>query len=265
MSIRRLLLTMSPFIVFGALYLLMGLFPSYEYRPVDIRGLYDVERALFGVTLADGSVLTPNEWFCAHTSATADILAGVFYLCWVPLPLLFAFWLFFTGRQVMCFRFASAFLLVNLLGFAVYYIHPAAPPWYVMKHGFNLVVPTPGDVAGLSRFDELVGVPVFGTIYSGNSNVFAALPSLHAAYCPVACFYAMKAHERAWTVLLAVVSAGIWWTAVYTCHHYAVDVLLGIATAIVGLTLYESLLMRWSPWRTAFDKFTNKLIVNPKI
>ncbi len=76
------------------------------------------------------------------------------------------------------------FLLVNLLGFAGYYIHPAAPPWYVAGHGFEAVVGTRGEVAGLGAFDAMTGLGIFDGLYARNSNVFAALPSLHSAYTP---------------------------------------------------------------------------------
>ena len=254
-ALRRFLTAMSPFIVFGVAYFAMGLAPNYLFADIDTRGLYEAERALFGIAMPGGSVITPTEWMAQHSTAAADLLAGVFYLAWVPLPVFFGIYLCLTGRRELCFRYATAFLIVNIIGFAGYYIHPAAPPWYVMTHGFDPVVGTRGSAAGLVRFDELVGMPVFQTIYGGNSNVFAAVPSLHAAYCPVACFYAMKAHERTWTLLLAVVAAGIWWTAIYTAHHYTIDVLLGIMTAILGLTIFESLLMRTRRWRTPFDRF----------
>lgn len=251
----RFFAAMLPFIVFGLLYDVMRYFPNYEFSEVDIQGLYEAERALFGVTLSDGSLVTPTEWLRMDVSSVRDLLAGVFYLLWVPLPIFFAFFLYFTGRRTLCLRFGLAFLTVNIIGFAAYYIHPAAPPWYVAEHGFDFIAATGGNAAGLAGFDELIGVPVFHTIYGGNSNVFAALPSMHAAYCPVACYYAMRAHERVWTIILAIVSAGIWWTAVYTAHHYCIDVLLGIATLILGLTLYESLLMRTRGFRSHFDKW----------
>ena len=89
------------------------------------------------------------------------------------------------------------FLLVNLIGFAGYYIHPAAPPWYAINYGFEAILNTPGNTAALGRFDELVGLPIFDSLYSRNSNVFAAIPSLHAAYMVVAFYYALvkKCHS----------------------------------------------------------------------
>ena len=78
-----------------------------------------------------------------------------------------------------------------------------------------------------------------------NSNIFAAIPSLHAAYMLVATIYAAWARAPRWLIALCVVvTLGIWWAAVYTCHHYVVDVLLGIATAFAGTALFEMLLMR---------------------
>ena len=56
----------------------------------------------------------------------------------------------------MYLRFSMVFLLVNLFGFAGYYIYPAAPPWYAMHSGFEPILDTPGNVAGLGRFAELL-------------------------------------------------------------------------------------------------------------
>ena len=73
----------------------------------------------------------------------------------------------------MYLRFAMVFLFVNLIGFAGYYIHPAAPPWYAINYGMEAILNTPGNVAGLGRFDELTGLSVFQSIYGRNANVFA--------------------------------------------------------------------------------------------
>lgn len=157
-------------------------------------------------------------------------------------------YLYFSRRTEWYLHFAIVFLLVNLLGFAIYYIHPAAPPWYVALHGFEAVEGTPGDVAGLGRFDDMTGLGIFNALYARNSNVFAAVPSLHSAYTFVAFIYALLSRApKGWTIALGVVSAGIWFTAVYTSHHYIIDVLLGIGTALAGIALFEWVLMRLGP------------------
>lgn len=236
---RKLALMLLPWLLFACCYDGMRFFPNYEFNDIDVRGLYEAEKSAFGVT-AGGIRLTPNEWFATHHCALADVFAGLFYLCWVPVPMAYALSLYVRGRRKEYLRFSVAFLFVNLIGFCGYYIHPAAPPWYVMKHGFDPILNTPGNTAALGRFDALVGIPIFERIYGNNANVFAAIPSLHAAYMIIATFYAAKYKERRSVVaLFAVICVGIWWTAVYSWHHYIIDVLLGIATACFGLVLFE--------------------------
>lgn len=242
---RRLVVALLPFIIFGISYDWMNICPNYMVNPVDTEGLYNAEKSLFGITTAEGLRLTPNEFFALHRSAAMDFAAGIFYLCWVPLPIAFGLWLYFSGRRRHYLHFAIVFLLVNLLGFAFYYIHPAAPPWYVALHGMEAVPGTRGEVAGLGAFDAMTGLGIFDALYARNSNVFAALPSLHSAYTLVALIYALRSRSgAAWTAVLATVTLGIWLTAVYTSHHYFIDVLSGIACAIAGFVIFEYALMR---------------------
>ena len=157
------------------------------------------------------------------------------------MPIAFALYLYLTKQLKWFKRFSWAFLLVNVIGFIGYYIYPAAPPWYAMNYGFEAVLNTPGNVAGLGRWDEMTGLHVFHGLYGKNANVFAAVPSLHAAYMFLTTIYAVMSRKRWYTVVLfACICLGIWWTAVYSGHHYIIDVMLGILTTIVGVLLMES-------------------------
>lgn len=248
---RKFALALTPWLVFACSYDGMRLLPNYEVNPIDTRGIYEAEKSLFGIGTAAGTLI-PGEWFNLHNCAFADFMAGFFYLCWVPVPLGFAIYLYLKGKREMYLRFSLAFLFVNLVGFVGYYIHPAAPPWYVIEHGFTPVLNTPGSVAGLGRFDALVGAPVFHSIYCNNSNVFAAVPSLHAAYMLVATIYAVISRRNKLCIgIFAFICMGIWWTAVYSTHHYIIDVLLGILTTIVALLILERLLLR-AEWAKRF-------------
>ncbi len=172
----------------------------------------------------------------------------------MPVPILFGLWLYFDRQYKVYLHFSLVFLFVNLLGFALYYVHPAAPPWYVAMHGFDFIPGTHGETAGLGRWDEMMGVGIFDGLYSRNSNVFAALPSLHAAYMLIAFIYSLRARCGVWLrVLFAVICLGIWFTAVYTSHHYIIDVLAGIGVTIVGWLIFEQGLMRIG----AFGRFIN--------
>lgn len=260
---RRTVIALIPFFLFGISYDWMNIVPNYKVNPVDVAGLYETEKALFGIATQNG-ILTPNEFFGIHNCKIMDFLAGCFYLCWVPLPIIFGLYLYFSRRTSGYIHFAIVFLLVNLLGFAIYYIHPAAPPWYVALHGFEAIEGTPGDVAGLGRFDDMTGLGIFNALYARNSNVFAAVPSLHSAYTLIAFVYALLCHApKGWTITLAIVTLGIWFTAVYSSHHYIIDVLLGIATALLGIALFECLLMRLKPFARFIDKYV-KYVDIPK-
>lgn len=253
-STRKLAVGLLPFFIFGISYDWMRVYPNYEVNPIDVRDLYDLEKFLFGIE-ENGTLLIPCEYFALHHSVIADILAGFFYLCWVPVPIAFGLWLYLKKDRRLYLRFSIVFLLVNLIGFAGYYIHPAAPPWYAINYGFEAILNTPGNTAALGRFDELVGLPIFDSLYSRNSNVFAAIPSLHAAYMVVAFYYALvkKCHPAIITIF-AVLMCGIWFTAVYSSHHYIIDVLLGITCALLGILFFEKGLMKIP----GFIKFFNR-------
>ena len=213
---RKLALALTPWLIFACSYDWMRFLPNYEVAPIDVKGLYDAEKALFGIG-AGASALIPGEYFAAHHCAFADFMAGIFYLCWVPVPLAFAIYLYLKGDKRNYLRFSLAFLFVNLLGFCGYYIHPAAPPWYAINYGFTPILNTPGNVAGLGRFDTLLGINIFHSIYGKNANVFAAVPSLHAAYMLIATVYAtISKQKHITTIVFAFICMGIWWTAVYS-------------------------------------------------
>lgn len=255
---RRLTVALIPFFIFGISYDWMNLCHNYDVNPIDTIGLYNAEKSLFGIDTTQWGLLTPNEFFARHTTPVLDFLGGVFYLCWVPVPVIFGLWLYFKGRRIPYLHFALVFLLVNLIGFTFYYIHPAAPPWYIEMHGFVPVIGTTGEVAGLGAFDNMTGWHVFEGLYTRNSNIFAALPSLHSAYTLVALIYAIRYRSSmAWRIALAVITAGIWFTAVYTSHHYIIDVLAGIACAFVGFALFEYVLMRIRAFRRFIDRYAS--------
>lgn len=258
---RKFLIAILPFILFGISYDWMNLLPNYMVNPVDTSDIYNLEKTLFGIPAGD-SVVTPNEFFALHTNQVLDFLSGFFYLCWVPVPILFGFYLYFSGRTRIYLHFALVFLLVNLLGFAIYYIHPAAPPWYVSLHGFEAVPGTPGNVAGLGAFDEMTGLGIFDALYARNANVFAALPSLHSAYPFIGLIYSLRRGVPvAWKVIMALISVGIWFGAVYSSHHYIIDVASGVIVSTAGILLFENVFMLSGRFRRFLDRYSSYISV----
>ncbi len=239
---RRFMLALAVFVAFAMLYDIMKMFPNYHYNEVDISQIYFLEKRLFGF-VSEGIAVTPNEYFSINHTQFLDILSAFFYLNWMPVPLAFAFYLYFRNKRLYL-DFALTFLLVNIIGFIGYYVYPAAPPWYVDLYGFEFKAGIPGNTAGFERFDELIGIPVFGSLYSRNSNVFAAVPSLHCAYPVVVLYYGIVAKVGKPILLLVLFMTGIWFAAVYSGHHYVIDVILGVVCAALGIILYQVVLLK---------------------
>ena len=238
LATRKFITGFSVFMIFWIIFDYMKAFPNYLYNTVQIESLYNAEKSLFGIRV-NGLILTPNEFWQQHTKTSLDILSGIFYLCWVPVPLAFAAYLYFSKRREQFIYFALTFLLVNLIGFVGYYLYPAAPPWYVQNYGFTFNPHTQGNTAGLHRFDDFFHAGIFNALYAKSSNVFAAMPSLHSAYNLIVLYYGIKNRLGFINILFAVVAAGILFAAVYSGHHYVLDVLGGICCAIIGLLVFQ--------------------------
>ncbi|RZA00079.1 MAG: inositol phosphorylceramide synthase [Sphingobacteriaceae bacterium] len=254
---RKFIIGFSIFIVYWIVFDYMKAFPNYNFNTVHIGDLYNFEKHIFGIHY-NGSLLTPNEYWRVNGSAFLDVLTGIFYLCWIPVPMAFAVYLFFINRRQFI-SFLLTFFLVNLLGFVVYYAYPAAPPWYVQFHGFEFTKLTQGNTAGLAKFDKMFDVNVFKSIYAKGSNVFAAMPSLHSSYPLIVLYYGIKNRLGFANIFFGIVMVGIWFSAVYTSHHYILDVALGIVCAIVGIILFEVAFSRITFLKTFLDRY-EKLI-----
>jgi hypothetical protein len=250
---RKFILGFSVFIFYWIIFDYMKAFPNYNYNAVHIGDLYNLEKHLFGINV-NGTLLTPNEYFNLKATTWLTIVTGLFYLCWIPVPLSFAAYLFFRNKKQFLY-FALTFLFVNLLGFVVYYLYPAAPPWYVQYYGFKFHPLTVGNTGGLARFDAYFHINLFKSIYAKGSNVFAAMPSLHSAYPIIVVYYAVKNRLGLMNVFFAIVMLGIWFTAVYASHHYILDVLAGIVCATTGITLFNILFTRVKFLKTFVDKY----------
>lgn len=250
---RKFILGFSIFIVYWILFDYMKAFPNYAYTNVHIAELYNLEKHIFGIT-SNRILLTPNEYLRVHGTQFLDVSTGIFYLMWIPVPLGFAAFLFFNNKRQFLY-FSLTFVLVNLIGFVIYYVYPAAPPWYVQYHGFVFHAHTPGNTAGLIKFDRFFNTPVFQSIYAKSSNVFAAMPSLHSSYPVIVLYYGLKNRFGLINIFFGIVTIGIWFTAVYASHHYVLDVVAGITCAIIGINIFN-----WLVKHTSLGRFLEKMV-----
>lgn len=237
---RRFVLAFAAFFLYWMIYDSMRIAPNYTINPIHVLEPYQIEKAWFGITGPGGQRITPNEYFAQHASAFFNVLTGLFYISWIPVPVIFGYWLFRNNKPLFV-HFSYAFFFINLLGFLVYYLYPAAPPWYVEQYGFEVHTQTPGNAAGLLNFDAFFGIHLFASMYQKNASIFAAIPSMHSAF-PVLCLlYGRHLHNKWLNAGFSVLVAGIWFAAVYTRHHYIIDVLAGGAVAVFGYLVFEYL------------------------
>lgn len=239
---KKLISAFLIFIVYWIIYDSMRVFPNYLVNDIHIIEPYRIEKTFFGINY-NNKILSPNEYFAIKSSSFLDVMSGLFYINWVPIPLLFATYLFFKNKYLLL-QFFSAFLIVNLIGFIGYYLFPAAPPWYYASYGNQILFDTPGNCAGLANFDRFFNINLFHSLYEKNANVFAAMPSLHASYPIIVLIYGIKQKIRLGIIIFVLFLAGIWFSAVYSGHHYVIDLLAGGICAISGIFIFDKILLR---------------------
>ncbi|HSC86764.1 MAG TPA: phosphatase PAP2 family protein [Polyangiaceae bacterium] len=241
--LRQLSLIVTCFAAVGIGYRFLGPLMAHRWG-LHVGDLWRAEHSLFPV--GNGAAL--SDWLAAHTHPIADFVAGLTYITYLAEISLVAAWLFFRGAAEKSLQMGLAFLLVNLVGWAAWLLFPAAPPWYVDLYGVDaLVLQAPPSPAGTARFDALIGFPLFAGFYSQSTNVFGAMPSLHACYPVVAAVITWSPQDqfpqadssrflRWFTLAYAVVMA---LSAVYLRHHYILDVVMGICLGWLGAKLVQ--------------------------
>jgi hypothetical protein len=236
---RRFLMGMLPFLLFGMIYDLTHITqPLVRYLHVHVAEPYHFDKTFFGIS-TDGTVLTPNEFFARHHWPLADFFAGASYIIYVYWALVFGAYLALArrdeaGRRLLA-RFGWTFLLMNVAGFATYYVYPAAPPWYVADYGLGPAnMAAHSSAAAAARWDALTGIHYFAGFYGRSADVFGAIPSLHVAYPLMTFLYGLELRKRWLDVASFALFLLVSFAAVYLNHHYMLDVLLGVLYTVVA-------------------------------
>jgi len=123
--------------------------------------------------------------------------------------------------------FRNCLVVINLIGFVVFWLYPLAPPRMLGSAGFVDVV----------AVRHAVGAWSSGALAS-QANELAAMPSLHMAWA-VWCSLAVRSITSRRTVRMAawaypVVTALV---VIATANHYLLDVVAGVATAVVSVLI----------------------------
>jgi len=229
---RRFAVLLMPMALVGILYDVQKVFVIE--MPVHVAGPYLVEKAIFGIPTAAGRV-TPNEIFLGWHTDWLDVLTAFPYLTYI-FEAVALFLYFFIKDKERCWRFGWVFFAVNIAGMLTTTLLPVAPPWYVTEHGLGPAIRgVVGHPAAALRFDALTGTHVFATLYARESEVFGAIPSLHAAYPLLVALSLNRETLRPWLQRLAWAYCALMaFAAVYLQHHYVIDVAIGLAYAVAG-------------------------------
>jgi hypothetical protein len=115
-------------------------------------------------------------------------------------------------------RFRNTILLANVIGLFGYVLWPTAPPWMFTTYFQDGVSHPNGALAVLA-------------------NPYAAMPSLHAADALIVGFFLVSMSRRWWAKALWVLwPAWVWFCVMATANHFLLDVVAGIAVALVAIT-----------------------------
>lgn len=177
----------------------------------------DLERRIFhhlfertAQHIADSShlLLTAAAWTYWNSEFTV-----------IGLTLLFVY----LRRHERFARFRNAIVLANVIGLIGYVVMPTAPPWMF-----------PG------LFTD--GVNHSTGFVNAMANPYAAMPSLHACDSLIVGIVMFKVCRHWWAkALWALWPAWVWFCVLATANHYLLDVLAGIAVALVAIVAVDRL------------------------
>ncbi|MDQ6783359.1 MAG: phosphatase PAP2 family protein [Actinomycetota bacterium] len=167
---------------------------------------------------------TLDHWLAAHH--TIGLWVSTFYdNAHFVVTLAVVCWLWWR-HPLHYRRMRTSLLLVNLLGFLIFWLYPTAPPRMLPGRHITDVVASTG---------------AFGSWHSGklahHANELAAMPSLHmawAAWSALAAWQVLRRHHR-WAPLVWAYPVATALAVLATGNHYFLDVLAGIATLAVAV------------------------------
>ena len=248
-----------PFILFWVAYDMMRGVADSIRGEINIAGPFHLEQSLFGwLTPAAVPAFYFQQFQLAYEGTLLrtvfDLLSALIYALHFISPLILGWFLWYTLNERRTFYICVyTFTALNVMALITFMIYPVAPPWYVFKHGFGQPTDAMLDSAGaLVNFDRIVGRRLFVSLYNTfNSNLFAAIPSLHAGYPTVIalCLWD-RLRGRAWLFLAYPLLA--WFAAVYLNHHYIIDLVIGSVYAAVAWVIARFVLIP-----VVFDRFVD--------
>jgi membrane-associated phospholipid phosphatase len=225
---KKLLFGIYPMGLVGLLYTSMKVVRDIGVSParVHVCDLRALEVALFGIT-KQGVRTTVHDWLQPHATPVLDALCAIPYATFLFVCVGCAVWLYVRDYPRML-ELGWGFFFLSLAGFLTYHIYPAAPPWYYHQYGCRVDMLAPSSPGpNLLRVDAWLGTTYFAGMYGRASEVFGAMPSLHAGYALLVVLVGWATFSNVWRFLTASFFGLMCFSAVYLDHHWILDVLAG--------------------------------------
>jgi membrane-associated phospholipid phosphatase len=219
------------FISYEIMYGIVGSISQYNLHA----GPFNFDMALFGQI---PSVVLQQT----IRAPTLDYMGAFFYSLHFFAPTIFAFILWKISPKNY-WKYTVAFGICTYGALITFLFYPVAPQWLELNSTYNFAYSGPQVLRILTgSVDASLGIPVYKTLFDFLSpNLYAAFPSMHSALPLLISLFAIKNwKEKALPVLIFPI--GVWFSAVYLGEHYVVDVLGGIAYAVVAFVAVEKIL-----------------------
>jgi len=177
----------------------------------------------------------PSSWLQSHfyhppSIDWEDTLATITYFAYYLIPVVVGLvWWFKSRREYH--RFAAALVTLCGLAFVTYVVMPTVPPWLAYPQSVDEI--TDATILQWNLPSQLVAM------YVGHDyNLYAAFPSLHAAFPVVLTYYGWLRSRMLGAVMLAYALL-VWISVVFLGEHYVVDIVGGIAYATAAVAIVE--------------------------
>jgi membrane-associated phospholipid phosphatase len=231
-STHKLFVGLYPIALVGVFYDAMHLIQNVGLSYVHNCDLRAIEMRFFGITM-NGERATLHDWLQLHSSPILDAYFAIPYGTFILASIALGVFLYRRDFPALL-RFTWTFFFMNVAGFTIYHLYPAAPPWYFHAHGclVDLGVHA-SEGPNLARVDGWMGFAYFQGMYGRASDVFGAMPSLHCAYALLIVLESWRHVRIGGRIATSIFFGSMCVAAVYLDHHWVLDVLAGILCAIV--------------------------------
>lgn len=195
-------------------------------------------------------ILTFSSWFLLNFiyqfhqpfTDSKGIMAWVFYvvLHFLVTPTTIT-WLYLFHPQGAAGLFCWCLGSQNVGVILTHFIFPNAPPLYIRVYGDNKSPSYDMKFTdGISRSDMKIGPHIHKAVYYATPSQFGALPSVHSATAVMAflfvCYYSRYRFIKVLAFMYIVCQ---WWAAVYSEHHWRIDLLVGMMYALGSFTFFH--------------------------